>query len=103
MRAGFEFLLGLLDRDEAACVAAEDMDGAHAPVLRLWQDTGFLDREPGGNTVSGCRWCGEGSPYALGDRLLCDRCRSVIDPRDLHLWRLHLPAVLDWFAGQWHL
>ncbi len=103
MRASHEFLLGLLDRDEAACVAREDIGGPHGPALRLWQEAGLMDRAPGSHAAAGCPWCNEGEAYPLGERLLCRSCRSVIDPCELHVWRLHLPALLGWVAGQWGL
>ena len=103
MRASFEFLFGLLDCGETACVAQEDREGEHGPVLRLWQRMGFIDSEPGVNPVAGCPHCGEGVPYALGSRLLCPLCRSEVDPSCLLLWRVHLSAHLHWIAKQWHL
>ena len=30
-------------------------------------------------------------------------CRSTVDSRDLHLWRLNLDAFLHWIVGQWKL
>ena len=103
MRASFEFLFSLLDCGETACVAQTDREGEHGPALRLWQRMGFIDSEPGVNPVAGCPHCGEGVPYALGSRLLCPLCRSEVDPSCLLLWRVHLSALLDWIAKQWHL
>ncbi len=103
MRASSEFLLGLLGREDPACVSAEDWEGVHGPTLRLWQGMGFVDRVPAMNPVPSCPHCGEGVPYRCGRRLLCDRCRSEVDVRHLHLWCLRLPAFLDWVAAQWGL
>lgn len=103
MRASVEFLLGLLDADECASLAQEDWDGPHAGVLRLWQQLGFIDAEPGLNPAAGCPHCGEGVPYQLDARLLCPVCLSEVDPARLHLWRVRLSPLLDWIARQWAL
>lgn len=103
MRRSFEFLLGLLERDELSVVAQEDWDGEHGTALRIWQELGFVDREPGMHPVASCPHCDQGVPYRLDERLLCHRCHSTVDPRQLLLWRLDLTAFLRWIAGQWRL
>lgn len=103
MRPSHDFLLGLLDHGANAYVAQEDLGGQHGDTIRLWQRMGFIDREPGVNPVAGCPHCGEGVPYRIGEVLLCNRCRSRIDPASQLLWRLDPGALLGWVAAQWHL
>lgn len=103
MRTSSEFLLGLLEKEDPAYVSADDWAGEHGPTLRLWQDLGFVDREPGRNPIPSCPHCGEGVPYRCAGRLLCNQCRSMVDPRHLQLWRLNLDAFLHWIAGRWEL
>ena len=92
-----EFLLGLVD-DDTPHVAAEDLDGEHGPALRLWQSMGFLGSEPSMNPVPGCPHCGEGVPYRLGERFVCNACRSTVDHRSLLLWPIDRDAFLRWLA-----
>src|SRR4051812_38355590 len=78
MHASLEFLLGLLERDDLAHVAHEDFTGRHGPALRLWQQMGFVACEAGVNPVPSCPHCGEGVPYILHGRYLCNRCASTV-------------------------
>ena len=101
MRADLEFLIGLLDRDEEpSCVAQEDLDGKYATTLQTWRKMGFLSSEPGMNPVVSCPHCDEGVPYRLGERFLCNFCRSTVDRRHLFLWKLNREAFLVWLAAE---
>ncbi len=102
MRDSLEFLLGLLDADPAG-VAAEDLDGPHGGAVRLWQRMGFVAEEPLVNPRATCPSCGEGVPYRLGDRLLCDTCRSTVDPRHLQVWPFRMARFLSWLASELRL
>jgi hypothetical protein len=101
--ASVEFILGLLDREYPAHVAAEDLTGIHGRALRHWQTLGFLSREPGLHPAPSCPACGEGVPYPLGCRYLCARCRSPVDRRHLLFWRFDLEAFLTWLAARLRL
>jgi hypothetical protein len=103
MLASLEFILGLLDREDPAQVAAEDLDGLHGPALRLWQALGFLDRAPGWHPIPSCPFCWEGAPYLLHGRYLCSRCHSTVDPRHLVLWRFERAAFLAWLSRRLRL
>ena len=103
MPGSIEFLLGLIDRDEPPCVAWEDWEGGHGPMLRLWQEMGLIANFPEQNPVASCPDCEDGVPYRLGDRLLCNWCLGTVDPRHLLLWRLDSAAFLRWVGGQWRL
>jgi hypothetical protein len=98
MQCSQEFLLGLLDYSFPASAAAEDFDGPHGEMLRLWQRLGFLASEGQRHPTPSCPHCGEGVPYLLGNRLLCPRCRSTVDHRHLLLWPFDLGALLSWLA-----
>src|SRR5687767_13058842 len=98
MRASLEFLIGLLDLHDPSCVAAEDLDGEHGPILQTCHELGFLSSEPAAHPVASCPYCADGVPYRLGERCLCHTCRSVIDPRHLLLWQLDREAFLCWIA-----
>jgi hypothetical protein len=98
MSDGLPFLLRLLDRD-GAYVTAEDFDGTGGPLLRSAQAAGFLAREPCVNPVPSCPHCGDGVPYRLGGRHVCNRCRGVVDERHLAAWPLDLEAFCRWLAG----
>lgn len=100
--ANLEFLLGILE-SEPAFVAWEDLLGTHQKALLLWQEMGFLDREPGVMPVPSCPHCGEGLPYLLGDRYRCSRCTSIVDRRHLLLWTFNVGAFLNWLADELHL
>ena len=100
MQGSLEFLLDILDRDEPPCVAAEDWDSEHGPMLHVWQDMGLVDCKPVMNPVPNCPHCGDGEPYEIGGRLLCPSCLSNVDPRHLLLWRLDREAFLRWLAKQ---
>lgn len=102
MRASLEFLLGILDAGTAG-VAPEDLDGPHGDALRLWQQMGFIGREPMGNPVACCPHCGEGTPYRLGARFLCNQCHGTVEERHLRLWPLRAEAFLAWLAAQLRL
>lgn len=97
-----EFLLGLLDQ-EGAGVAPQDLDGPHGEAVRMWQDLGFISREPGMNPCPSCPHCGDGVPYLVEERYLCHACRSQIDPRHLRLWPLHRDNLLTAVAGFFRL
>ena len=77
MRASLEFFLGLLDREEPAHVSQDDLESRHGKALRLWRRMGFLSREAGMNPVASCPHCGEGVPYRVEDRYVCNRCRTA--------------------------
>src|SRR5437879_130066 len=100
MSASLEFLLGLLERDYPAYVAQQDLGGPHRATLAAAHKLGFLGGEPGRNPTAACPYCGEGVPYRLGDRHLCNRCHSTIDPKQLRLWRFDLEAFLRWLASK---
>jgi hypothetical protein len=102
MTASLEFLLGLLEC-EPAVVAQEDFEGAHGEALRLWQQMGFVGKEPGRNRVTSCPHCGEGVPYRIAARYVCPRCGSQVDPRHLLLWPVDREVFLRWLAEQLHL
>jgi hypothetical protein len=93
------FLVGLLDEEGTPDITAEDLDGPHGGALRAWQAMGLVDREPGWNPAAGCPHCGEGVPYRVGGRYVCDRCRSTVARRYLLLWRLDRDAVMRWVAS----
>lgn len=101
--SSIEFLLGLLEADDPAAAAWEDLQGPHAESLRLWQTMGFLDQEPARNPIPGCPHCGQGVPFLLGERFLCNRCFSSVDRRHLLLWRLNREGFLHWLAAQLRL
>lgn len=100
MQRSLEFLLGLLDAREPTCVAQEDFEGPHGPAVRTWQQLGFVSTQPGSNHAASCPHCGEGVPYRVGGRLLCDACRSTIDPRHTWLWGMDREAFLRWLARE---
>jgi hypothetical protein len=97
MRASLEFLIRLLERG-GACVGREDFEGPHGGALRLWQELGFLRREPWANPVPACPHCEEGVPYLLGTQYRCNRCRSAVDHRWLFLWPFDEQAFFRWLA-----
>lgn len=103
MASSLEFLLGLLEEADPACVSQEDWDSEHHHSLQLWQEMEFLDREPGVNPIVSCPYCEEGVPYAIEGRLLCNHCFSTVQPRFLLLWQLHLEPLLLWLVDQWPL
>jgi hypothetical protein len=98
MRTSVEFLLGLLDQDGPPYLAAEDFDGPHGPILRIWQGLNLIGQEPFQSPAASCPHCGEGVPYRLDNRHVCATCRAAIDPRHLLLWSLDRGAVLRWIA-----
>src|SRR5207244_3813124 len=97
MRANLEFLVGLLDQDEP-CVAQEDLEGEHGTALQLCRELGILCSEPGRNPAASCPHCGEGVPYCLGGRNICNHCRSEVASRHLLLWPINREAFLRWLA-----
>jgi hypothetical protein len=94
------FLIGLLDSAPGAFVAAEDLHGPHVAAIRHWQDLGFLAREPSAHPTPGCPHCGAGVPHHVADRLLCDRCFSVLEPPALLAWAFRPQAFFHWFATE---
>lgn len=97
------FLAGLLDAGDSACVSWEDFTGRHAAALRAWQELRFLAREGSANPTPSCPHCGDGSPYRLGTRHLCDRCHSTVDSRWTLLWPFHRDRFLRWLGEQLRL
>ncbi len=98
MWSSLEFVLGLMDRHEPACVAAEDFEGVHGPALQLCQRLGFLCTDPEPNPVASCPHCREGVPVLLGELCVCSTCQCPVDRSHLLLWRLDLEALLSWLA-----
>src|SRR5688572_29992873 len=98
-----EFLVGLLESEAHASAAWEDFRGPHGMALRLWQDMGFLDREPVRNPAPGCPHCDEGVPYLTGERYLCNRCFGTVDRRYLLLWSLNREAFVCWLGRELRL
>lgn len=99
MSSSVELLLGLLDIGDAPGVSHEDFAGPHGAAVRAWQQQGFISVTPGAHPVSGCPHCGEGAPYHLEDRVLCNRCRSTIDPPWNQLWPFDREAFFRWLAS----
>src|SRR4051794_33633810 len=99
MRRSLELLLGLLDRGEPVFLAWEDFAGDSGPAVRLWQRMGIVAGDPASHPAPACPYCEDGVPYRLGERVLCHRCRSDVDPRELLLWRLMPEAFFRWLAG----
>jgi hypothetical protein len=98
MSDGLPILLRLLDRN-GGYATAEDFEGASGSLLRAAQDAGFLSREPCVNPVPSCPHCGEGVPYRLGGRSVCNRCRGTVDERHLCAWPLDVEAFCRWLAA----
>jgi hypothetical protein len=98
MSDGLPFLLRLLDRD-GAYVTAENFDGVNGPLLVAAQAAGFLGREPCVNPVPSCPHCGEGVPYRIGGRTVCNCCRGAVDERHLYAWPLDVEAFCRWLAA----
>ncbi len=93
------FLLGLLSPDAPAFVTAEDIDGPHREVIRVWQQRGFIAWDPGMHPAPSCPHCAEGVPYRAEGRLLCSSCRSELDPRELLAWPVRRDAFLAALAA----
>jgi hypothetical protein len=100
MSASVEFLIGLLGQDAPIHVDWEDLEGAHGAVLRSCQEAGFLASDPLVHPVPSCPHCGEGVPYWLAGRHLCNRCQTGIDQRHLRCWLLDLGAFLGWLTSR---
>ncbi len=100
MRSSLELLLGLLEHGAPACVSREDFEGPCGPALQVWQELGFLSREPSAHHAPACPHCTEGVPYLLGDQYRCNRCRSVVDHHWLLLWHFDESAFFHWLAAQ---
>lgn len=96
MWTSVDLLVGLLDRGADAYVSPEDFDG---PAVQAWLRTGFLGGDSWPDPAPVCPHCGDGVPYRVSGRLLCNRCRSPVDPRWLRRWRLDDAAVLGWLAA----
>src|SRR6266542_510426 len=94
-----ELLLGLLDHGDAPGISHEDLSGAHGEAIRAWQREGFLSTTPGANPVPGCPHCDEGAPHSIDARVLCNRCRSTIDPQWNHLWPFEREAFFRWLSS----
>jgi hypothetical protein len=88
------FLAGLLDGSDPVGVGADDFAGVHGPALREWQRLGLLSREPSAHPAPGCPCCGEGVPYEVRGRYICDRCGSRVNGAELHLWSIDRRAFL---------
>jgi len=100
MRHGLESLLRLLDSAHPADASGEEFDGPCGETFRVFQRAGFLATEPAMNPALSCPHCVAGTPYILGGRYVCNRCRSTVDRRHLQLWRFDLEAFLRWFARE---
>jgi hypothetical protein len=94
MHPSLEFILGRLDRSAPAYVDAEDLRGAHARALKLFQQQGFLARESEWNHRRPCPCCFHGAAYQFQGRWLCSACGGTIPERSLYLWRFNLEAFL---------
>ncbi len=92
MQSSLEFLVGLLDQDDPVFVTRDDFDGAHGEAVRAWQAAGFIGRESGAIPAPTCPHCGEGVPYRLGPRFVCNACFSDVDPRHLLAWQVDREA-----------
>lgn len=103
MDLAIEFLLRLLEHHPAAYVDFDDLRGPYSALLSACQAAGFLSLVPRSHPRPSCPSCGEGVPYRLGERHLCDRCHAEVDPRHLHCWPLDLRVFLVWLAAQLHL
>lgn len=98
MSGSLTFFIGLLESGPSAAVSLEDVEGEHGDFLRSCQRLGFVSREPGMHPIPSCPHCGEGVPYRIADRFLCNHCRSGIDSRHLLLWPLDIEVFLRWLA-----
>lgn len=99
MSRSVAFLLHLLDYGDEPCVSIDDLDGPHAAVLREGQRLGFVDTEPCESRSPGCPYCGEGVPYRLGPRFLCNRCRSTVEPHWLFRWPVRRERFFRWLGS----
>lgn len=100
MRRALESLFRLMDSTCPAEVSAEELDGPHGLMLRMFHRMSFLASEPCMNPVPSCPDCFSGTPYLLGDQYVCNHCRSNVDKRHLQLWRFDLESLLRWFARE---
>ncbi len=100
MPPSLEFLFRLLDASPPAEISAEELDGPHGELLRACRRLGFLADEPGMNPIPSCPYCVSGTPYLLGDRYVCNHCRSRVARRHLQLWRLDLAGLLRWYSRE---
>jgi hypothetical protein len=98
-----ELLLRLLAGDRPALVTSEDADAVLGEAFGAWQGAGFLGREAGRHPVPGCPHCGEGVPYRVNGRHVCNCCHGEVDPRHLAAWALDREAVLNWLAHELRL
>lgn len=103
MSEGIEFLVRLLEQGPPAHVAWEDFEGEHGDLLRACQSAGFLDQEPTLHPVPSCPHCGEGVPYRIGSRHLCNHCRTAVAPQHLDCWCLDVDAFLGWLSSRLQL
>jgi DNA-binding winged helix-turn-helix (wHTH) protein len=93
-----EFLLRLVDQDGVAFVACEDVHGEHAEPIRHWQGRNLISGEASLHPAASCPRCGDGVPYRLGDRYVCNNCRSSVDAHHLQVWTLDRQAFLEALA-----
>jgi hypothetical protein len=103
MTPEIEFLAGLAEQGDDACVGAEDFDGLSEASLRNWQSLGFVAQDAASHPTPGCPHCGEGIPCSLGGRILCNTCFSTVDPNHQLLWRFNTAAFLRWLAEEAHI
>lgn len=100
MSRNIAFLLHLLDHGDEPCVSVDDLDGPHAAILQEGQRLGFVDTEPCASPSPGCPHCGEGVPYRLGQRFLCNGCRSTVEPHWLFRWPLRRERFFSWLGAE---
>lgn len=93
------FLAGLVDADPPAA-ALDDLAGPHGDALRAWQALGLVAREPAAHPAPTCPHCLDGVPARLGDRVVCDRCFTGVDPRHLLAWPLDRAALFAVLAAR---
>ncbi|HYH65703.1 MAG TPA: hypothetical protein VD866_13485 [Urbifossiella sp.] len=99
MGRGVDLLAGLLDEGDPVCVGREDFDGGEGGALRAWQRLGFLGTVPFAHPAPTCPRCGNGAPYRVRGRYLCNHCREPVDPGELLLWAFDRGAFFRWLAA----
>jgi hypothetical protein len=93
-----ELLLRLLAGGDPAFLTREDADTVTGAAFDAWQAAGFLGHEAGTHPVLGCPHCGEGVPYRVDGRDICNRCHGEVNPAHLAAWAFDREAVLRWLA-----